>query len=349
NYTGIRYALQRYDGYAWAPLYPSRWAFDIPAAGDVPARFDLNELSHIPPGLVTTYNQSFNVVSGVKEALHVYPVDPAAGFRNLTIAHRSIFGLDLGTGKDSLNPNSYIATGFQLLSAGVDFATKVGDAMGVRDVKMPEPSDGVMSGAVSYAYIAGDVIASLGVDTVIPGRIAGSRGTGLLPLHIIFNLPRSNQLVNPHWASLLEEWRKSGNIRALFANAFGIYLQDSYGENFDLIEWLRDKGGYNETVKVFLDEQRDVLTVSFILMLTDSEKAAVRLVDDTTTVTSNSYIVAADGSANNRWDMKVFVAPARYLPTDHPEQDGSGCDVLSWGTLLFSFCVPVILKRRNAK
>ncbi|MDR1376281.1 MAG: hypothetical protein LBJ22_02125 [Synergistaceae bacterium] len=307
NYTAIRYALQRYDGYAWAPLSPSRWAFDIPAVGDIPASIYLDELSHIPPGLVTTYNQSFNVVSGVREAMHLYPVDPAAGFRNLTIAHRSIFGLTLGVARDSANSNSYVATGFQLLSAGSDFLSKVGTAMGVSNVQMPEPSDGVMSGAVDYSYIAGDVIVSLGVETTIPARMTGGSGSGLLPLHIMFNLPRTNQLVNPKWDSLLQEWRNSGNIRNLFANSFTLYLQDSNGDNLDLIPWLKGMGAYEKTVKVFLDEQRNVLTVNFIVMLMDGAKSTVRLVDDTTATTSNSYIVAMDGNGNNRWDKPLGI------------------------------------------
>jgi hypothetical protein len=348
NYTAIRYALQRYDGYAWTPLFPTRWAFDIPAVGDVPTSVYLDELSHIPPGLVTTYNQSFNVVSGVREAMHLYPVDPAAGFRNLTIAHRSIFGLTLGSAKDSANPSAYVATGFQLLSAGTDFLSKVGATMSVSDVKMPEPADGVMSGAVDYAYIAGDVIASLGAESGIPARMTGENGTGLLPLHITFNLPRTNQLVNPKWDSLLQEWRKSGNILNLFSNSFALYLQDSFGSNLDLTEWLKNAGAYDKTVKVFLDEQRNVLTVNFIVMLMDGARSAVRLVNDTTTATDNSYIVVMDGSGNNKWDMKFFVAPSGYVPTDsNPVSEKSGgCNTAALGTLFFLPWVLVILKRR---
>jgi hypothetical protein len=353
NRTAIRYALHRYDG---VTLAPSRWAFDIPTASDIPSRFDLDELSHIPPGLVTTYNQSFNVVSGVKDAFRMYPIDPnypAAGFRNLTLTHRSIFGLDLGTFKDAATPSAYIATGFQLLSAGADFLSNVGKAMGGSNAQMPDPADGVMSGAVSYAYIASDVIASLGVEATVPGRMAGS---GLLPLHITFNVPRSNQLLSLRWNALLEEWRKSGNIRNLFANAFCLYLQDSHGENLNLTEWLQEQNGYDKTVKVFLDEQRNVLTISFIVMMMDSAKdsrAAVRLVNDTTPATSNSYIVAADGVVNGKWDMKVFVAPARAQSGRQESLSGSGsgggCDTIVLGALLVLFCVPVILKGRSAK
>jgi hypothetical protein len=353
NYSGIRYALQRFDGYTAWPLTPSRWAFDIPRAEDVPQNLYLDELSHIPPGLVTTYNHSFNVVSGVRESLHLYPVDPtdhqdgtAAGFRTLTLAHRSIFGLGLGTPiRDSGNPGSYSVTGFQLLSAGIDFLNEVGSAMSVTNVGMPEPSDGVMGGSVSYAYVAGDAIASFGVNAGVPSRMTGR---GLLPLHVTFNLPRTNQLVYPRWDALLREWRSTGDIRDLFASSFGIYMQDAFGNNLDLTEWLKDRNAWDRTVKVFLDEQRNVLTVSFVVMLLDGAKATVRVVEDTTVATRHSYIVATDGNANGKWDMKFFVAPAGYVPTDRreTEEGGSGCNMTTFGALLLLSCVSVLLKRR---
>jgi hypothetical protein len=178
--------------------------------------------------------------------------------------------------------------------------------------------------------------------------MTGESGTGLLPLHITFNLPRTNQLVNPKWDSLLQEWRSSGNIRGLFANSFGLYLQDGYGSNLDLTDWLKETGAYDKTVKVFLDEQRNVLTVNFIVMLMDGVKSAVRLVDDVTTATSNRYVVVTDGSGNNKWDMKFFIAPSG-VPTDsRPSggKSGGGCHGLALGALLFLPCVPLILKRR---
>ena len=355
NYTGIRYAMQRYDGYAWAPLFPSRWAFDIPSAGDVPANIYLNELSHIPPGLVTTYNQSFNVVRGVKEALHMYPVDPGSGYRDLTLSHRSIFGLDLGTTSDtSINPSLFVVSGFQLLAARSDFLDNVGTTMGASGVQMPEPSDGVMGGAVSYSYIGGDVIASVAVESGIPSRMTGNSGTGLLPLHVTFNLPRTNQLLGPKWDALLAEWRSTGDIKTLFAQDFSIYMQDAFGNNLDVLEWLKGQSAYPRTVKVFLDEQRNVLTVSFIVMLMDGSRSVVRLVNDKTTTTDNSYIVIMDGNANNRWDMKFFVAPSRYVPTDHGSSgggdSGSGCRGQASGLLGSLLILSVFfIFRRSAK
>lgn len=347
NYTGTRYAMQRYDGYSWAPLFPIRWAFDIPSVADVPANIPLDELSHIPPGLVTTYNQSFNVVSGVKEAMHVYPVNPASGFRNLTLSHRSVFGLDLGTGKSAASPYSFSATGFKLLSAGMDFMSKVGSALNISSPQMPEPSDGVMSGSVNFAYVAGDVVNSFAVNAPLPGRIAPS---GLLPLHITFNLPRSNQLVGPKWDALLKQWRETGDIRNLFASSFSVYLQDAFGKNLDLLKWLRDQDSYAKCVKVFLDEQRSVITVSLIVMLADGSTSRVRVVEDKSVTTDHAFIAIMDGNANNRWDMTFFTAPAGYVPTDRKDSDGgsSGCNASEWGALLLLCVLPVrnLIKRR---
>ncbi len=235
------------------------------------------------------------------------------------------------------------------VSAGTNFLSKVGTTMGAANVKMPEPADGVMGGAVSYAYIAGDVIASLGIDTGVPGRMTGSAGTGLLPLYVTFNLPRGNQLVAPKWDAFLKEWRDTGNVQSLFASTFSLYLQDAFGNNLDLVEWLKGQSAYAKTVKVFVDEQRSVLTVSFIVMLMDGPSATVRLVDDTTTSTNNSHIVVMDGNANNRWNMKFFVAPAGYVPTDRkPASDGgsSGCNGLTLGIVLLLACIPARIKWR---
>jgi len=348
NYTSLRYALQRYDGY-WGLMYPTRWAFDLPNDSELPSNFRLNDLSHIPPGLVTTYSQSYNVVSGVKDVLKIYAVDDKEqlGPSLLNMAHRSIFGLYLGTGGDSKNPAAYSATGFELIPANMDFLKKVGRKMDASNVTMPEPSDGVMSGAVSFVSMGSDVICSMAINANVPGRM---RGYGLLPLHVTFNLPRANQLVNPKWDTLLKEWRSTGNIRNLFANMFGIYLRNAWGKYFDLTEWLQKVDIYQKTVKVFLDEQRDVITVSFIVLMMDGPNSLVEYVEDSTPATLNTYITIMDGNHNNKWDMTFFVAPKGHVNTDHDHSGkhghgGGGCNIV-FGALLFLACAPLILKRR---
>jgi hypothetical protein len=357
NYAGVRYALQRYDGYtSYRSLTPESWAFDIPATGDVPQRIYLDSLSHIPPGLVTTYHQNFNVVSGVQETMRLYPVDPGMGFRTLKIAHRSIFGLNLGTLRDSSNPSGYVVTGFNLLPADVKFLDKVGQAFSVSDIKMPELVDSsVMPGSVNYEYIAGDVIASMKVSANVPSRIRSGGGRGLLPLHITFNLKSTNQLVAPHWDSLREQWRETGNIESQFANLFGLYLRDSHGYYFDLIkDRLDGEGVYQETVKVFLDEERKVVTVHFIAFLLDGPNSSVRLVKDAYGAKENTHIVVMDGNDNGKWEMTFFAAPAGYVPTDRKTGDGvesgggGGCEA-GFGASALLACAFAILKWRQKR
>jgi hypothetical protein len=212
---------------------------------------------------------------------------------------------------------------------------------------MPDTQDGVTLGVAS-ASLASDVIAALNVDSRIPSRLK----EGLLPLHVTFNLPRSNQIVNRRWDALLEEWRGTGDIRDLFADLFSVYLRNGGGKNLDLIEWLRqqDRNAYDRTVKVFLDEEREVLTVSFIVMLMDGGGAsAVRVVEDETVATASSYIVARDGSANGKWDLQIFAAPAAYVPTDRGSGDGGGGGCAAAGRGVFLLLLFSLILRKAMK
>ncbi|MDR1740822.1 MAG: hypothetical protein LBR38_03110, partial [Synergistaceae bacterium] len=355
NYTGVRYALQRYDGYDWQRPEP-QWAFDVPRTGneDLPSRLKLYDLSHIAPGLLTIYDHTFSVISGRKDTLRMYPVDPTvnnndnpAGWKTLTMQHRSIFGLDLGTEADESKPVKYSVSGFKLLQAGPDFLNKAGEAVDVGTAVMPEVADGVMSGAVSYKYIAGDVISSFAINARMPSRV---RGGGMLPVHVTMNLPRTNQLVGRRWDELLERWREAGDIKSLFSGLFGVFLRAADGSNLDLNEYLQeqvDKTGdqylVDRVMKVFLDEEKELITVQFIVLLTDGGGETIRLVEDESTApTRNTYIVVRDGSANDRWDMTFFAAPAKYVKTDVKGESskGGGCSV---GGVFMAFAMAVAL------
>ena len=237
NHTGIRYAVQRYDSYAWTRLNPTHWAFDLPrsqSAKDVPPRFQLNELSHIAPGLKTVYSQRFNVNEGNKVPLRLYSVDPADDFYALTLNHRIIFGLDLGTVEAPIsgqNPYAYKVTGFNPRAASTDFLKNIAKAMDVSAVRAPEGRT-VIFGVVRNAYVAGDVIASFAVDASIPGSARREGAEGLLPLHITFNLPRTHLLVAPKWEGLLDQWHETGDIRSEFARNFSFYLRSGEKKAF---------------------------------------------------------------------------------------------------------------------
>ncbi|MDO4786059.1 MAG: hypothetical protein Q4A13_03875 [Fretibacterium sp.] len=367
NHTGIRYAVQRFDNYAWNRLNPAYWAFDLPRAQslkDLPARFRLDDISHVAPGLKTVYNQNYNVNEGMKAALRLHPVDPAAGFRELTLNHRIVFGLDLGTVEAPISgrtPYAWKVTAFNPRAAGTNFLKDVADSMKARSVKVPEGRT-LTSGTARFDYVAGDAISSFAVNASIPGSVrreeAHREGTeGLLPLHVTFNLPRTHLLVAPKWDALLQQWHDTGEIRNDFAHDFSVYLRSGAENDLDLIQELVRQGVYEKLVKVFLDEQRGVVTVSFIAMLMDGtrdgSRPALQVVSDRTPVTDNDFLVLRDGISDDRWKLTFYVAPAGFRPNGPPEpkkpdekSGGNGCNGLGLGVLALLAVAGLIRKGR---
>lgn len=323
NYCGIRYALQRYDG---RPLTPIRWAMDLPGdVKDVDSNLVLDELSHIPPGLVTTYVQPFDVTSPLKTGVFkMYPVPQyyrAIPFRDLDLAYNTVYGQELG--KES--GTGYEVMGFSLLPADIDFLKKLASATGVKKAEMVGVDDKVLGGAVSADYVGGDVIGAVSIASKIPDRFPSSGDVrGVLPLHITFNLPRSDRAVSQVWDELLAEWKRTGDIQNSFAKRFALYMRDTKDKNLDLTQWLRGKGVFDRVAKVFLDESRDCLTVSFIVMLMDGSGTDLVMVKDRSMLSDNSYLVIRDGSKNRVWDMGFFVAPIHYAPSDMSTGGGGG-------------------------
>lgn len=364
NPTGIRYAVQRYDSYTWnTPWRPAYWAFDLPRSQslkDVPARFQLDDISHVAPGLKTVYNQRFNVNEGMKVPIRLYPVDYAAGFRELTLNHRIVFGLDLGTAEAPVSgqtPYAYKVTAFNPRSASTDFLKKVAAEMGASaSVKVPEGRT-VSSGVVRYDYVAGDVIGSFAVDASIPGSVRREGAEGLLPLHITFNLPRTHLLVAPKWEGLLDQWYETGDIKSEFARNFSLYLRSGEDNDWNLIQELEKQGHYDKLVKVFLDEQRGVITVSFIAMLMDGtrdgSRPALRVVSDSTSTTDNGFLVLRDGSFDNRWKLTFYAAPAGYQEnpdSSNTTKTGSGgCDGLNLGLMLGAALLGTAALKKKAR
>lgn len=361
NPTGIRYAVQRYDGYAWSRLSPAYWAFDLPRSQslkDVPDRFRLDDLSHIAPGLKTVYNQNFNVNEGNKVPMRLYPVDPAAGFRELTLNHRIVFGLDLGSASAPVsgrNPYAWKITAFNPRAAGTGFLKNVAEVMEARSVRVPE-NRMLTSGQVRYDYVAGDVISSFAVDASIPASLRREGSEGMLPLHVTFNLPRTHLLVAPRWNALLQQWHDTGDIRSSFAHDFSLYLRSGEENDWNLIQELNKQGYYEKLVKVFLDEQRGVITASFVAMLMDGTRdgtrPALRVVPDKTSTTDNDFLVLRDGTFDNRWKLTFYVAPAEYKENpDAPkktDKSGGGCNGLGLGAAAFlSAAAAALTKQRR--
>ena len=344
NYTGIRYGFQRYDTGLWSWMYPTSWKMDVPAGnGDVTAKIYLDELSHMPPGLITTYeNKPFNVVTATGAIFHMYPIDPASGFRNLSISYPTLFGLDLGTERSDSTPY-YTVTGFSLIAADPNFIKTAASVAGIGELEMVDENDAIMSGITSAGYVGADAINTLAVDAIVPSRKTGSDKTALLPLHITFNLPKSNRYVAQKWDAFLTEWRRSGNIRSLFSNSFTLYMQNSEGNRQDLFSWLKGKGAFESNVKVFLDESKECITVSFIAMLADSGARKIGLAEDKSVNSSYSYLIVTDGLKDDRIALTFFTTPAGSSSGgSEGSGGGGGCSGAAPASVLAIICAAAL-------
>ncbi len=382
NHTAVRYAVQRYDQHAWAHQNPAFWKFDLPRTPnqrDVPPRFQLDEKSHIAPGLTAVYRQRYNVNQGEKTPLRLYPVDPAAGFRSLTLNHQIIFGVDLGsveadTGSGGTTQAApYRVQAFNPRAASTTFLENVAKAMSSRDravpleVKVPEARL-LNVGSVKYDYVAGDVLNSFSVNLKVPANLRRTGTEGMLPLHVTFNLPRTNLYVSRHWDSLLEQWHETGDVHDEFAQAFSVYLlsrrKGEPDNPWDMVQEMIKRGAYDSQVKVFMDEDRGVVTVSFIAMLMDGTRDGARpalyLVPDQTATTSNTFMILRDGLKDDAWNLTFYVAPAEYVDNDRPGQgptqpkdgkgSGGGCDAAGPGLLFGALAaLGAALRRRGRR
>ncbi|MBQ7263382.1 MAG: hypothetical protein IJR14_06630 [Synergistaceae bacterium] len=372
NHTAIRYTAQRYDSYRWNEnTHPSHWKFDLaptPDLGDLPSKFQLDELSHIAPGLVTVYDQRFDVNQGEKRALRLYSVDPAAGFRELILDHRILFGIDRGDVKgDTLgsrfrNAASWRVTAFDPRTANTpaSFLEDVAKQMDAYEpgleltrLLLPTGSGFLGAGHVKYEYVAGDVIESFAVDRAIPQSMRRAGTEGILPIHVTFNLPKTHLYVSRYWDELLRQWHETADVHDLFAQNFSVFLlsrKEGVPDNpWDLIQEAIEQDVYHDQIKIFMDEDRGVITVSFIVMLMDGtrdgRRPALYLVGDRTATTSNAFMVVRDGHHDDKWRLTFHVAPAGYTDNEEPygptspdvrPKDGGGgggCEAIHMGTL----------------
>ena len=356
NFSGIRYGLDRYDMLGVREtLRPYKWTMDLPVnVKDVSPDIRLQELSHMAPGLITAYEQPFDVVGARQNVYSAYAVDPIGGApRNpfdLTLVYPPIFGLTRGESSG----DGYRVTGFQLLPSDIDFLKKAASALGGRKAVMPS-LDIVDASTVTGAFVTADAIATVRVNRVMPEDMMRSNDVrGILPLHITLSLPSGNRFISPKWDELLAEFKKSGDARGLFAKNFSLY---SYSDNriTDVFAWLSNNGALEKTVKVFVDEERGCVTLSFIALLLDGGPA-MRTLHDSSAVSSFSYdyLAIGDGDEDDSWDITFYVAPLSDSPggTETPGSgsssggSGGGCDSgLAASALLLS--VALALKKRG--
>jgi hypothetical protein len=323
NYSGIRYALQRYDRLGTTlKMQPKRWMMDIPSKNSRVSNrvVSLDLLSHIAPGLTTTYEEQFNVISEGNRIYQIYPVDPAKIFHDLNLWHPSVFGLDLGMAKGA----DYTVNAFGLIASDPDFLSKASAAIGVKNAIMPDASNsGILGSAVSFANVGAEAINSFTRSTDVPANLLRSNDvTGLLPLHVTINIPSTNRLIIPVWDKLWDEWSLNGDIKDLFADSFRIYVRDSAARNVDLIGWLQERGLYSRLVKVFMDDDQSRITVSFIAMLVDSNVSEISTVHDSSVTSDNEYVVLKDGREDDSWGVTIFTAPKGYVSADNGGNSG---------------------------
>ena len=331
NNTSYRYAARYYDS-TEGTVPPTDWKFDIvrpQGTTNIPRSIILAPESNIAPGLVTVYSRRYNINEQNKTPLHLFPVNALYGDYGLTLNHKILFGQSLGeTYKYAASEgrfNLFEVTPFKPKLASTTFYEAVA-AVTKSAGTVTAPSTAIFSASsIKRDVIADDVLEYFTVNQSIPSGIRGSDSEGILPLHITFNIPVTRINDNAWWNEMLKVWRNTGRIEDMFANKYDLYLRAGENNVWNLTQELKQKGYYNELVKVFLDDTRGrmtqdnysgLLTVSFIVMLMDGTRDGVRpelsIVPDNSVSQQNNYIVIRDGELDNRWNMTFFVAPSGW-------------------------------------
>jgi hypothetical protein len=309
NYSGIRYALDRYDHLSRRePLSPAKWAVDLPASvKDISPDVKLNALSHIPPGFITTYVQSYDVVKARKDIFSMYSVDPAGSPFDMTLLHPPVFGAALG----SSSGTDFSISAFRLLQTDPDFIKTATNTLRGGEFTMP-PVGSSLSSIATSGFATADAVGTAKVNTPIPGGLLRSEDvTGVLPLHVTFNLQAGHRYIAPLWEDFVSASRNTNNVRDLFVLNYGLYSQDASNRRISIIDWLRGRGLAERVLKVFVDEKNQRLVVSFIVMLHDTASPGLNVVHDKSENSANSfdYLTLGDGAANDVWDTTFYIAP----------------------------------------
>ena len=363
NHTAVRYANQPYDSEG-SYVYPYAWKFDLTREQgntEITREFQLAKNAQIPPGLVTIFKRSFNINEQNKRPLRLYPVDaPDIGRYDLRLNHRIIYGKKLGE-KYSLPAsegkfNLFEIMPFQPKTNGSAFYDRVKEVT-LAQGEVVTPTTTFFSGSAvkRTETTPSSVLQHFTIDQTIPGNLRTTSADGMLPLHITFNIPVT-QIEDRTWLNtLIAEWRRSGRIEDKFAEKYEIFLQaETNGQPnpWNLTQQLQNHNGknyYNDQIKVFFDEDRGrsgqdndrgLITVSFIVMLMDGTRDGVRpelsMVEDYSISQQNDYIIIRDGMLDNKWKLTFFIAPAGYQDNPGYGQTG-GAAAQSVSTTLQSF------------
>ncbi len=353
NHTSVRYAATTYDSYGDF-LYPDHWKFDLARSQGttyIDRDFQLARKAHIAPGLVTVFKRKYNVNEENKIPLRLYPVDDSAaiGTQTLRLNHNVIFGKILGTAvKDS--SNLYEVTAFQLRTAGDSFydeLKRVTKASGY--INVPVISTFGPSSVTRDETMPETVLQHLTINQVIPANLRTGSDEGLLPVHIRFNIPVT-KITDRTWLNELIDAHNNGQaLEDIFFEKYQISLlteTNSQANPWNLSQELLYKNQYNKQINVFYDpdkgsssqdNDKGVITVSFIAMLMDGTRDGVRpelsIVEDHSITSDNDYIIIRDGNKDDRWKMTFLIAPTGYYdnPTSSSSGSGTGASSSSGG------------------
>ena len=349
NHTAVRYAATTYDGYGDF-VYPDYWKFDLARSQGttfVDRTFQLARKAHIAPGLVSVFKRKYNVNEENKIPLRLYPVDDTAiGTQTLRLNHKVVFGKILGdVVKDS--SGLYEITAFQLRSAGDSFYDELKSVTKAKGfINVPVISTFGATSVTRDETMPDTVLQHFTIDNVIPSNLRTGDDEGMLPLHIRFNIPVS-KISDRTWLNQLIDAQNEGQaLEDLFFEKYQISLlteTDSQANPWNLSQELLYKNQYNKQINVFYDpdkgsssqdNDRGVITVSFIAMLMDGTRDGVRpelsVVEDHSITSDNDYIIIRDGNKDDRWKMTFLIAPTGYY--DNPTASGSGSNTIGTGT-----------------
>ena len=368
NHCSVRYAAYNSSGGLQTNIYPNSWKFDLPrvqGTTNITREFDLSPASHIAPGLVTIYRRPFQLGEADKRPLTLYPVDDnrQTGVYPLVLNHRLIFGKALGDThkeKGSGGVNMFEVTAFEFQPASMNFLDKLANVTAALGTVAMPSSQIFTSAAITRdpSVVPSTALQYFTIDQNIPANLRTNSQEGILPLHITFNIPVTS-LGAEAWNDVLRAWRSNmGYITQAFANHYHLYLLSDDGNTKRLWNLTQEMEKYPGQIKVYLDEERGtitrdndrgVITVSFIVMLMDGTRDGVRpelsTVSDNTNTASAEYVVVRDGKFDNKWHMTFFVAPADYSinpeKTEQPVQPGTnssssgggGCNAGIYGLL----------------
>ena len=348
NHTGLRYGIQRYDDNR--TLMPSHWKFDLqPISDRLPKILHLNPLSHIVPGLVTIYSHDAKVTVGQQKLLRLAAVDTTGaiiGSKLLELRYRTVYGYELSSVQDTrewTSRNSFWElNAFLIYQSNRNFFAGALRTMGITNENFffPTRSADILTGNVSNTFppITADALSSFTLSAPVPLMTASilskdangneswvttevfPKASAMLGVNVVLRIPKTNRFIAEHWDS----FAASRNLANDFGRYFSIWFRSPENYDLNVSQYLMDESKYDRTVKVFIDEENECITVNYLVLLIEEgnsgnrKRPKIRIVSDASTVNDYDYIAVNDGVDNGKWEMIFYVAPTEATPLYPP-------------------------------